>query len=166
MKKAIILVVVICLHLSTIAQLFDATIDGCLPGIEKDVVSHFQKKRYLIHKDTKHSDDLLFMFGEIKPFEDQKNRCDVLLQLEKEENSDFVHTIKLYFMSKTQKDYEAHKKRFIERFGEPASIYNKRAVWQIHFYKYTIGLGDDDIYHEIKLNKIIKQIAKEVIIEK
>lgn len=155
MKRSIMLLAVIFLHLNTFSQFFDATIDGCLPGLEKDVVAHFQKKRYLFYNGEKYSDDIITMVGTIKPFEAQKKRCDVLLQLEKEENTDFVHSLRIYFLSDTPKDYAAHIKRFIEKFGEPASTYNKRSVWQIHFYMYTIGFDDADVYHEIKVNKTL-----------
>ncbi|MFN9711268.1 MAG: hypothetical protein ACK55K_07675 [Bacteroidota bacterium] len=155
MKKLLIIIASFLLLDTSYAQLFDATIDGAIPGIDKDVVAHYQKKGYSVAKYVAHSDDLIFMTGNIKLFDTDKQKRPVLIQLKKEDASNFVKSIEIQFMSDSEKDFELHKKIFSERFGKPSSVYNKRAVWQLHYYKYTIGFNEDGIYHELKVNKAL-----------
>jgi hypothetical protein len=62
-----------------------------------------------------------------------------------------VQSIAVYFAPDNKIEFEDHKKRFIEKFGEPGSNYNNKAVWQLPFYKYTIGQDDMGVYHELKV---------------
>ena len=153
MKKVCILTAIIILHLNTFAQLFDATIDGAIPGTEKEVVAHFQKKGYTIYTDTKYSNQFVFMIGWLKPDEHESKKYSSMVQLTKEDSSDFVQSIAVYFAPSNNIEFEDHKKRFIEKFGAPASSYKNKAVWQLHFYKYTIGEDEMGVYHELKVNK-------------
>jgi hypothetical protein len=155
MKKACILITIIILHLNTFSQLFDATIDGAIPGTEKEVVDHFQKKGYTIYTDTKYSNEFVFLTGWLKPDERDSTSYSSMIHLTKEENTDFVQSIAIYFAPSNKIEYEDHKRKFIEKFGAPASNYRKRAVWQLHFYKYTIGEDDMGVYHELKVNKTL-----------
>lgn len=155
MKKILIIITAILLLNTSYGQLFDATIDGAIPGIDKEVVAHYQKKGYSVSKDVSHSDYLIFMTGNIKLFDTDKVKQPVLIQLTKEDSSDFVKSIEIQFNSETEKDIELHKKIFTDNFGKPSSVYNKRTVWQLHYYKYTIGINEHGVYHELKVNKVL-----------
>ena len=155
MKKTFVLIPIIILHLNTFAQLFDGTIGGAIPGTEKEVVAHFQKKGYSIYTDTKYPNQFVFMIGWLKPDEQGSKSYSSMVHLTKEDSSDFVQSIAVYFTPSNKIEFEDHKKRFIEQFGQPASNYSKRAVWQLHFYKYTIGEDEMGVYHELKVNKTL-----------
>jgi hypothetical protein len=155
MKKICILTAIIILHLNSFSQLFDATIDGAIPGTEKEVVAHFQKKGYSIYTDTKYPKEFVFMIGWLKPDEHDSKRYSSMVHLTKEDSSDFVQSIAVYFAPSNKIEFEDHKRRFIEKFGAPASSYKNKAVWQLHFYKYTIGEDEMGVYHELKVNKTL-----------
>jgi hypothetical protein len=90
MKIAIFLVPIIVLHLNSFSQLFDATIGGAIPGTEKEVVDHFQKRGFSIVSDTKYPKKFIFMMGWINPDEKDSKRYSSLVHLTKEDSSDFV----------------------------------------------------------------------------
>jgi hypothetical protein len=154
-KYIMIFTAIVILHLNGFSQMFDATIDGGLPGTEKDVVSHFEKKGYFVVKDVAYPKYLVFMIGTLKSDEQDGKRHSVLLHLTKEEDTDFVKSIAVYFTPDSKSAFEQHKKRFAEKCGEPTTVYNKRSVWLLNDYKYTIGVDENGVYHEVKLNKTL-----------
>jgi hypothetical protein len=154
MKQLIIvLIAVIIFHLNGFSQLFDATIDGGTPRLGKELVAHYEKKGYNVVKDVAYPNELIFMMGMLRLDGGQGKNYPVLLHLTKGDSTDFVHSIAAYFTPDFVAEFEQHKQKFQDKFGLPISNDNKKAVWQLRDYKYTIGLDNDGMFHEVKINK-------------
>ena len=155
MKKLLSISAIIILHLNSFSQFFDASIDGALPGSEKDIVAHFEKKGYNVVKDVAYPKELVFMMGMLRLDGGQGKNYPVLLHLTKEDASDFVKSIAVYFTPAFVPEFEQHKQKFQDKFGLPVSNDSKKSVWQLRDYQYTIGLDNDGMFHEVKYNKIL-----------
>ena len=155
MKKLLSISAIIILHLNSFSQFFDASIDGALPGSEKDIVAHFEKKGYNVVKDVTYPKKLVFMMGMLRLDGGQGKNYPVLIHLTKEDASDFVKSIAVYFAPEFVSEFDQHKQKIQDKFGLPISNDNKKAVWQIGDYKYIIGLDKDGMFHEVNYNKTL-----------
>jgi hypothetical protein len=152
MKKSIIaLSAIIIFHLNSFSQLFDATIDGAIPGAEKEILAHFEKKGYAVVKDISYPKELVFMMGILKPDGIEGKKYPVLLHMTKGQSSDQIQSIVVYFPLDTRKEFDQHVKRFQEKFGASAISNHEKAEWHLANYNYVIGVEDRSVYHEVRV---------------
>lgn len=153
MKKLIILFsAIIILHINGFSQLFDATIDGALPSTENELVGYFEKKGYSVVKDISYPKEMVFMMGVLRTDSELGNKYPVLLHLSKDENSNHVKSITVYFPPDTHLEFQQHKNRFQEKYGTPILDNKNKAEWKLADHTYIIGVEDRSVYHEIREN--------------
>lgn len=157
MKKLILLMSLMVITFSSYSQLFDGTIDGSIPGPEDLVVEHFIKKGYTIQEHPDCPPDIKFLLGNV---EFKKKKELVLIYLLKEQDTDFVRYITLYFPKeeKLKDAFEEHKKMFTKKFGKPTKQYVTKSKWVMGIYTYTIGVEEESVYHKIELNYSLRKV--------